>query len=90
MLPPLLGTALSSKTDRFDVKALFSRVARRLLVIAALVALVTGAIFGLREVAPVLSLGVLYVFAVLPVAVPLSGFHAARKSAHVSLLAGAA
>jgi two-component system sensor histidine kinase KdpD len=35
----------------------------------AAVALVTGAIFGLKEVAPVLSLGVLYVFAVLPVAV---------------------
>ncbi len=33
------------------------------------VAVVTGAIFGLKEVAPVLSLGVLYVFAVLPVAV---------------------
>src|SRR5436190_23230729 len=41
----------------------------RLAVSAAAVALVTGAIFGLREVAPVLSLGVLYVFAVLPVAV---------------------
>jgi two-component system sensor histidine kinase KdpD len=35
----------------------------------AAVALVTGAVFGLKEVAPVLSLGVLYVFAVLPVAV---------------------
>ena len=32
-------------------------------------AVVTGAIFGLKEVARVLSLGVLYVFAVLPVAV---------------------
>jgi two-component system, OmpR family, sensor histidine kinase KdpD len=32
------------------------------------VALVTAAIFGLREVVPVLSLGVLYLFAVLPVA----------------------
>ena len=41
----------------------------RLAVSAAAVALVTGAIFGLREVAPVLSLGVLYIFAVLPVAV---------------------
>ena len=30
---------------------------------------VTGAVFGLRTVAPVLSLGVLYVFAVLPVAI---------------------
>jgi two-component system sensor histidine kinase KdpD len=35
----------------------------------AAVSLVTGAVFGLREVAPVLSLGVLYVFAVLPVAI---------------------
>src|ERR1700675_3405164 len=31
--------------------------------------IVTGVIFGLRETAPVLSLGVLYLFAVLPVAV---------------------
>ena len=29
----------------------------------------TGAVFGLKQVAPVLSLGVLYLFAVLPVAV---------------------
>jgi two-component system, OmpR family, sensor histidine kinase KdpD len=43
--------------------------AARLAVSAAAVALVTGAIFGLKEVAPVLSLGVLYVFAVLPVAI---------------------
>ncbi|TMK27009.1 MAG: DUF4118 domain-containing protein, partial [Actinobacteria bacterium] len=35
---------------------------------AALVAVVTGAIFGLRSFAPALSLGVLYLFAVLPVA----------------------
>jgi K+-sensing histidine kinase KdpD len=33
------------------------------------VAAITGAIYGLRTVAPVLSLGVLYVFAVLPVAI---------------------
>jgi hypothetical protein len=32
------------------------------------VAVVTGAIFALEPVAPVLSLGVLYLFAVLPVA----------------------
>jgi two-component system, OmpR family, sensor histidine kinase KdpD len=38
----------------------------------AAVALVTGAVYALRPVAPVLSLGALYVFAVLPVAV-LSG-----------------
>jgi K+-sensing histidine kinase KdpD len=36
---------------------------------ALVVAAVTGTIFGLRTVAPVLSLGVLYVFAVLPVAI---------------------
>jgi len=36
---------------------------------AALVALVTGAIFGVRGFAPVLSLGVLYLFAVLAAAV---------------------
>ena len=35
----------------------------------AAVAAVTGAIYGLKTVAPVLSLGVLYVFAVLPVAI---------------------
>jgi two-component system, OmpR family, sensor histidine kinase KdpD len=35
----------------------------------AAVAVVTGAVFGLREVMPVLSLGALYVFAVLPVAI---------------------
>jgi K+-sensing histidine kinase KdpD len=34
----------------------------------AAVALVTGAVYALRPVAPVLSLGVLYVFAVLPIA----------------------
>ena len=36
---------------------------------AAAVALVTSAVFALRPVAPVLSLGVLYVFAVLPIAI---------------------
>ena len=41
----------------------------RLALSVAAVALVTGAVFGLKEVAPVLSLGVLYIFAVLPVAV---------------------
>src|SRR5712691_11292370 len=43
-------------------------LARAALSVAA-VAVVTGAVFGLKEVAPVLSLGVLYVFAVLPVAI---------------------
>lgn len=33
------------------------------------VAIVTGVIYGLREIAPVVSLGVLYLFAVLPVAI---------------------
>ncbi len=33
------------------------------------VAAVTGAVFGLKQVAPVLGLGILYLFAVLPVAV---------------------
>ena len=36
---------------------------------AGAVALVTGVVFALRPVAPVLSLGVLYVFAVLPIAI---------------------
>jgi len=43
--------------------------ATRLAVSAAAVALVTGAIFALNYVAPILSLGVLYIFAVLPIAV---------------------
>jgi two-component system sensor histidine kinase KdpD len=42
---------------------------KRLIFSMAAVAIVTGAIFALNEVAPVLSLGVLYVFAVLPVAI---------------------
>jgi two-component system sensor histidine kinase KdpD len=41
----------------------------RALVSVAAVAVVTGAVFGLKEVAPVLSLVVLYIFAVLPVAI---------------------
>jgi len=47
----------------------FKRHLVALLLSAAAVALVTGAIFALDSFAPVLSLGVLYVFAVLPVAV---------------------
>jgi two-component system sensor histidine kinase KdpD len=43
--------------------------ALRLILSACAVAVVTAVIFGLKTVAPVLSLGVLYVFAVLPVAV---------------------
>jgi hypothetical protein len=41
----------------------------RVVVSIAAMAVVTGAIFGLKEVAPLLSLGVLYLFAVLPVAI---------------------
>jgi two-component system sensor histidine kinase KdpD len=45
------------------------RHAAAILTSVAAVALVTGAIFALEPIAPVLSLGVLYVFAVLPIAV---------------------
>jgi two-component system sensor histidine kinase KdpD len=45
------------------------RHAERLAVSAALVALVTGAIFALKTFAPVLGLAILYLLAVLPVAV---------------------
>jgi uncharacterized protein DUF4118 len=41
----------------------------RVVVSIASVAVVTGAIFGLKAVAPVLSLGILYLLAVLPAAV---------------------
>jgi len=41
----------------------------RALVSVSAVAVVTGVVFGLKDVAPVLSLGVLYIFAVLPVAI---------------------
>ena len=47
----------------------FKRQSVALVASAAAVALVTGAIFALDSFAPVLSLGVLYVFAVLPIAV---------------------
>jgi two-component system sensor histidine kinase KdpD len=50
------------------------------------VAVVTGAIFALKPVAPVLSLGVLYLFAVLPVAA-LSGLPLAALVSVVSMLA---
>jgi K+-sensing histidine kinase KdpD len=46
-----------------------ARTPARLLFSLLSVATVTGAVFALRPVAPVLSIGVLYVFAVLPVAV---------------------
>jgi two-component system, OmpR family, sensor histidine kinase KdpD len=46
-----------------------ARIPLRILFSLLSVALVTGAVFALRPIAPVLSLGVLYVFAVLPVAI---------------------
>jgi K+-sensing histidine kinase KdpD len=55
-----------------DSRAISERRWRRLLTTSVVslgaVALVTGAIFALKTVAPVLSLGVLYLFAVLPIA----------------------
>src|SRR5205085_1731347 len=50
------------------------------------VAVVTGAVFALRPVAPVLSLGVLYLFAVLPVAA-VWGLRWATAVSVVSMLA---
>jgi K+-sensing histidine kinase KdpD len=47
----------------------FGRTLTGVLFSALAVAVVTGAIYGLKTFAPVLSLGVLYVFAVLPVAI---------------------
>ncbi len=44
------------------------------------VAVITGVIFGLRSYVPVLSLGALYVFAVLPVAVAFGIGYAAAVS----------
>jgi two-component system sensor histidine kinase KdpD len=66
-----------------------SRAPRRLapaLFSLAAVAAVTGVVFGLRPIAPVLSLGVLYVFAVLPVAV-LFGLAYALPVSIASMLA---
>jgi K+-sensing histidine kinase KdpD len=59
--------------------------AKRILLSLGAVALVTGAIFALEPVAPVLSLGVLYLFAVLPVAA-LWGFPLAAFISVVSML----
>jgi len=64
----------------------FARHARALLTSAAAVALVTGAVFALEPFAPVLSLGVLYLFAVLPVAV-LFGLAYALPVSVASMLA---
>jgi K+-sensing histidine kinase KdpD len=60
--------------------------ARPALLSLAAVAVVTGVIFALKPVAPVLSLGVLYLFAVLPVAV-LWGLPYAVGVSVVSMLA---
>jgi two-component system, OmpR family, sensor histidine kinase KdpD len=57
-----------------------------LVVGAALVAAVTGVVFGLREVAPALSLGVLYLLAIVPTAV-LFGFWVALPVSVASMLA---
>lgn len=54
---------------RFKTRAQVERVIAGTAFSAFVVAAVTGAIFGLRTFTPVLSLGVLYVFAVLPVAI---------------------
>src|SRR5215831_10290667 len=59
--------------------------ARAALFSIAAVALVTGAIFALKPFAPVLSLGVLYLFAVLPVAA-LFGLRYAVGVSIVSML----
>ena len=60
--------------------------ARAALLSLAAVAVVTGVIFALKPVAPVLSLGVLYLFAVLPVAA-LFGLRYAVGVSVVSMLA---
>jgi len=60
--------------------------AQRLAVSAAAVAVMTGAIFGLRNVAPVLGLAILYLLAVLPVAV-LYGLGYALAVSIASMLA---
>lgn len=60
--------------------------ARPALLSLAAVAVVTGVIFAMKPVAPVLSLGVLYLFAVLPVAV-LWGLPYAVGVSIVSMLA---
>lgn len=64
----------------------WARVLEGALLGVACVAVVTGIVFGLREVAPVLGLGVLYLFAVLPVAV-LFGLGYAVAVSVLSMLA---
>jgi two-component system sensor histidine kinase KdpD len=64
----------------------FQRRGARFLLSVAALAVVTGAIYALQTVAPVLSLGVLYVFAVLPVAI-VGGLPYALPVAVASMLA---
>ena len=80
MLPKLRGDYLrrcfeerleraTPRTSRPAYPAYVRPRLERLAVSAMAVAAVTGAVFALKEIAPVLSLGALYLFAVLPVAV---------------------
>ena len=55
--------------ERPGLSGLWTKRVTGVLVSVVAVALVTGAVFALRPVAPVLSLGVLYVVAVVAVAV---------------------
>jgi two-component system sensor histidine kinase KdpD len=68
------------------VNAALQRAPARIVLSVAALALVTGLIFALDQVAPVLSLGVLYVFAVLPVAI-VGGLPYAVPVAIASMLA---
>jgi two-component system sensor histidine kinase KdpD len=63
-----------------------TRILLAMLTSLGAVALVTGAVFALKPVAPVLSLGVLYLFAVLPVAA-VWGLWFASAVSLVSMLA---
>ncbi len=65
---------------------LLQRAPARVLLSVVALALVTGLIFALDQIAPVLSLGVLYVFAVLPVAI-VGGLVYAVPVAIASMLA---
>ena len=64
-----------------------ARHAAAVLVSTAAVALVTAAVYALEQVAPVLSLGVLYLFAVLPIAVFCRARVRGRRSRSASMLA---
>src|SRR5207302_450366 len=89
--PPALGSVLCCGRPVVSAVRISSpslppalRTATGLVGGAALVAVVTGIVFALKPVAPVLSLGVLYLFAVLPAAIvwarasPVLGSGAAR------------